>query len=166
MKELKAKCTYKVFSQGLIWIRFHLDNFYWRTDIMPYDRPPEKKMNQFQFEIILRKVAKVCFPLPNLSYRVSSNLMMLIQDYFDCISPEKIYLFKVNKRNTRKRYENDVNVVICVSLLLTLNTFHRFFYNFQDWFEQENVPYYRYNCKYSCFFNCPKLRILWRACGL
>ena len=33
------------------------------------------------------------------------------------------YLFKVNNRNTRKRYELSSNIVL-VSLLLTLNTFY------------------------------------------
>ena len=52
--------------------------------------------------------------------------------------PTNIYLFKINNRNTRKwyktysnltiRYPNDINDVVLVSLLLTLNIFHNFFY--------------------------------------
>ena len=62
----------------------------------------------------------------------------------DKTNPANIYLFKVNNRNTRKMYEifseltikqqNDVNEVVLVFLLLTLNIFHTFSKCFYCWF--------------------------------
>ena len=54
------------------------------------------------------------------------------------VIPAGIYLFKINNRNTRARYEiglkltiktlkNDSNTIVLVSLLLTLNTFYTLF---------------------------------------
>ena len=92
-------------------------------------------MNQFHSEIILREVAKVCFPFQNLSYTVVVNKMMWIQDnsialiVFTCSKSaietlEKARnMLKLKNRGTRTTYMN----VILASLLLTLNKFHRFF---------------------------------------
>ena len=63
--------------------------------------------------------------------------------------PTDIYLFKINNGNTRKRCEirlkwtimtpNNVNGVVLMSLLLTLNIFYTFFSVFIVYFEQVNV---------------------------
>ena len=87
--------------------------------------------------------------IPQGSILGSSLFLLYIKDLLDVICniviaadnatlyQTEIYLFKVNIRNTRKRfeicskltkkYQNDVNNVILVFLLLPLNIFHTFF---------------------------------------
>ena len=56
--------------------------------------------------------------------------------------PVNIYLFKVNNTNTRtrleicsklKRHQNDIDDIVLVFLLLTVNIYHTFFLSFHCW---------------------------------
>ena len=49
------------------------------------------------------------------------------------LSSDDVYMFKVNNGKTRTpelRHQNDANEIVLVSLLLTLNRFHTFFWCF------------------------------------
>ena len=56
------------------------------------------------------------------------------KNFFNC-NPDKIYLLKVNTRNTRKRCEicSKLLIKVLVLLLLTLNIFNISFYRFYCW---------------------------------